>query len=107
MMRQPVHPGAILPWMAVTPASDGLHLIRISAGTRIQYNATVVPTEYAIKNGAENNKTASWWLRSHGHYSDEASIVTKYGMIDSIRSNKVSCVRPAFWIDLNSEIILK
>ena len=76
--------------------------------------ARVKPTTYAIMQGAStssSNKTADgmasgwWWLRSPGIFLNSAAIVHYDG---SLSSNGVSyhhgCVRPALWINLESDI---
>ena len=76
--------------------------------------ARVEPTEYAISMGAlankryrtENDAAAGWWwLRSPGDYYLNAACVYVVGSLnyDNV-SNRTGCVRPALWIDLNSEI---
>ena len=74
----------------------------------------VAPTAYAKKNGAytnDSNKTAEgeaagwWWLRSPGGAQDCAASVSTAGSLDRSgvdRGNHV--VRPALWIDLQSDI---
>ena len=76
--------------------------------------ARVQPTDYAVSRGAFSNydyKTESgaeagwWWLRSPGRYQYGASCVHCYGMLFSERvDHEYGCVRPALWIDLESEI---
>ncbi len=75
--------------------------------------ARVAPTAYAIANGAwtsSANRTADgdaagwWWLRSP-YGSNDAANVFANGLLDTSNvSRGVSgVVRPAFWIDLESE----
>ena len=73
----------------------------------------VAPTAYAIKQRAyiARSKTADgaaagwWWLRSPGDYQGLAASVYRDG---SLNSNYVGsgsgCVRPALWINLESDI---
>ena len=62
------------------------------------------PTEYAIKNGAEEDGCAWWWLRSRGSSSNDAADVGTGG--DIYCYNYVldtgGCVRPAFRIALQN-----
>jgi len=74
----------------------------------------VEPTAYAIKNGADtfyNYRTADgkeawwWWLRSSGFRQNRAAIVHANGSLDYDYVNYSNgSVRPAFWINLESEI---
>ena len=69
------------------------------------------PTDYAIAQGArtsDNQNTVDragwWWLRSLGYGGSSASYVNSdgslgYDYIDTV----YSCVRPAFWLDLESD----
>ena len=74
----------------------------------------VEPTAYAIAQGAytsSSNKTASgeeagaWWLRSPGYYQYGAAYVYPYGSLlsSSVYYDDV-CVRPALWVNLESDI---
>ena len=74
----------------------------------------VAPTAYAIKQGAytnrdnetEEGKAAGWWwLRSPGHNQDCAALVSPDGSLYGIGVNcDDAVVRPALWINLESEI---
>lgn len=67
--------------------------------------AKCVPTEYAIKQGADvEGDYCNWWLRSPGEYQNYAAIVdTQGGFINSGRgvSNDTICVRPVIWVDIS------
>ena len=75
----------------------------------------VAPTAYAVKQGAytsSNLKTAEgaaagwWWLRSPGllYIQDYAAIVDDDGSLNiNYVGNENACVRPAFWINLESD----
>ena len=76
--------------------------------------ARVSPTAYTVNKGVwsssdyktENGSVAGWWwLRSPGNYQYNAANVSTNGSItyDDV-SRKDGCVRPALWIDLESEI---
>ena len=74
----------------------------------------VTPTAYAKKEGAYTNgsyKTTEgkaagwWWLRSPGYYQNYAAYVCTGGSLDYRTVNSDSgCVRPALWINLESDI---
>jgi len=74
----------------------------------------VEPTAYAIKNRAFTDssfKTADgksvgwWWLRSPGLHQSFAAYVLANGSLDYCNVRNVDeCVRPAFWINLESDI---
>ena len=74
----------------------------------------VAPTEYAIQTGAwisDSYKTADgkpagwWWLRSPGRDQRSAADVDVDGSLDFDDVNCGSgCVRPAFWLNLESGI---
>ena len=66
------------------------------------------PTNYAIERGAWQSRTTStgcWWLRSPGYYQYNATYVDSDGSrdINNVHNDYV-CVRPALWVNLNSEI---
>lgn len=65
-------------------------------------------TGYAIKLGAWTNghtKTGEWWLRSSGSNLRNAIIVSNDGSIRDCRVDlDDNVVRPAFWINLESDI---
>lgn len=72
------------------------------------------PTAYAIKQGAYTSrsyKTADgtaagwWWLRSPGSIQSHAAFVSTDGSLDRTNVSDVSgCVRPALWINPESDI---
>ena len=75
--------------------------------------ASIQPTAYAIRQGAytrkdiktENGSAGWWWLRSPGNSQRDAAVVYLAGTLsyDSV-SRGIGCVRPAMWINLESEI---
>lgn len=78
----------------------------------------VAPTAYAIAQGAwtsSSNKTADstdagwWWLRSPGHYQDCAALVYSDGSLFSFFSvnNASGSVRPALWVNIETDIFLQ
>ena len=74
----------------------------------------VAPTAYAIKQGAltsSSNKTADgaaagwWWLRSPGNDQRNAANVSTVGYLSNYYvDNDDAVVRPALWINLESDI---
>ena len=74
----------------------------------------VAPTNYAIKQGAYSNNsyetadgtaTGWWWLRSPGDRQRSAAYVNYVGSLYYYNVFYVSgCVRPALWINLESDI---
>lgn len=75
----------------------------------------VAPTAYAIENGASTNSSCKtpegrkeagwWWLRSPGYSRDYAASVRYDGSLRSLSvSSDFGCVRPAFWLNLESGI---
>ena len=74
----------------------------------------VAPTIYAKEQGAytnDSNKTmegeaaGGWWLRSPGRYQDSAAFVFDDGSLLNLSVSSVSVVvRPAFWLNLESDI---
>ena len=74
----------------------------------------VAPTDYAIEQGAStraSEKTAEgrvagwWWLRSPGNKQHSVAYVNYDGTLHKISSGSgYGCVRPAFWINLESDI---
>lgn len=66
------------------------------------------PTKYAIANGAyvnSDNGNCWWWLRSPGHFQDDAADVRSGGSVSYVGDDvhlDYSCVRPALWINLDS-----
>ncbi len=83
-------------------------------GSKNNTESRVTPTAYAKKQGAYTNdsyKTTEgsaagwWWLRSPGNYHYYAARVDTYGSLSCISVSYVSgCVRPALWINLESDI---
>ena len=75
--------------------------------------ARIQPTDYAVGNGAfasSNYMTESgadsgwWWFRSSGNNQFDAACVEYDGsLISGNVFNDFVCVRPALWIDLESE----
>ena len=79
------------------------------------YDRTNAPTDYAIAQGAYDSTRVRWagerwgngwwWLRSPGNYQNYATFVNFDGSCLNNRVNYDSgCVRPAFWINLESDI---
>ena len=76
--------------------------------------ARVSPTEHAIIQRAftssdnitsEGKSAGSWWLRSPGSSQSEALYVTSNGSIYAFNVDFLTCcVRPALWVNLDSEI---
>ncbi len=73
----------------------------------------VSPTAYAVAQGAvsyDDDKTedgtaaAHWWLRSPGDEQRNAAFVGAGGMLLSLLVKNNFCVRPALWINLDSDI---
>ena len=74
----------------------------------------VAPTAYALAHGAwtcNSSKTADgaaasrWWLRSPGHIQDFAADVYVGGsLLDYFVLGDDYVVRPAFWLNLESDI---
>ena len=71
------------------------------------------PTDYAKSQGAytfngykvDGRSAGWWWLRSLGNYQYIASIVNTDGSRNSFNVYyTIGCVRPAFWINLESDI---
>ena len=77
-------------------------------------DSRVVPTDYAMKQGAHtssSNKTTDgsaagwWWLRPPGSFQNYTAFVSNDGSLYSSDVFFVSgCVRPALWVNLESEI---
>ncbi|MDO4484473.1 MAG: DUF6273 domain-containing protein [Clostridia bacterium] len=73
----------------------------------------VHPTDYAVKQGAyasssetsEGAKAGWWWLRLPGSSQGYAAYVSADGSLrDSGVSRGSGCIRPAFWVNLESGI---
>ena len=86
----------------------------VTYSDRNNTRSRVVPTAYAKAQGAgisDNNKTADgeaaglWWLRSPGFSQDCAAGVGYYGSLSHYGvGNENVVVRPAFWLNLESDI---
>jgi len=72
-------------------------------------------TEYARQAGAwtdygykttEKKRAGWWWLRSPGHLQSFTACVGMSGSLDNYINTSLGCVRPTFWINLESEIFL-
>ena len=94
----------------------------IERGEGLHTKPRVKPTAYAIAQGAYHSdssskskyqyKTAdgaycgSWWLRSPGPSQNEGAIVAPHGSLSYHDVNNTSgCVRPAFWLNLESSFV--
>ena len=74
----------------------------------------VVPTDYAKKTGArtkyitptaDDKPVGQWWLRSPGIFQSRAALVDYGGSLYNSRVDSGGgCVRPAFWLNLESGI---
>lgn len=68
------------------------------------------PTEYAVAGGAyvySTNGNCGWWVRSPGYNQNYAANVYNFGSslgYDNYVVNDNYAVRPALWIDLNSQL---
>ena len=66
------------------------------------------PTAYTKAQGAYTNDRGNcwWWLRSPGHYRNLAATVLTGGSLgyDAYVNGDIGAVRPAFWINLESDI---
>ena len=78
---------------------------------KVYPKAQAAPTEYAARNGAVAYKTAEgdaawwWWLRSPGSMQLIAANVSSDGSLSRSRvDGERGCVRPAFWLNLESDI---
>lgn len=65
-----------------------------------------IATEYLCEKSAYMNGYCFWWLRTPGFTQQCAVRVSRDGEIimygESVHSDDINAVRPAFWIDLNS-----
>ena len=88
--------------------------LEVTDGNNSNMKSRVKPTAWAIKNGAhtssgyktaEGDATGWWWLRSPGYRIDSAASVYDDGSlyIYNVRDAN-GCVRPAFWLNLESDI---
>ena len=81
---------------------------------RYYTKSRVAPTAYAIQQGSYTSSrymtwdgaaAGWWWLRSPGYFHYSAALVYYDGSISSSRVHDTSgCVRPALWINLESDI---
>ena len=83
-------------------------------GAMDNLRSRVAPTDHAVRQGvwtsssyttSEGKAAAWWWLRSHGSSASSAADVRGNGALyyDGVNYN-LDAVRPAFWLDLNSDI---
>ena len=63
-----------------------------------------VPTTYARAQGASAAGNGSWWLRSPGSRQSSASFVGRTGELSFTRVEYKEEIRPALWINLESDI---
>ena len=75
-----------------------------------------IPTAYAVAKGAEvadgsRNKMdkgrSKWWLRSPGYSFQNASVASRSRMSElrsAFFTQKDICVRPAIWVDMDSDL---
>jgi len=68
------------------------------------------PTDFAVANGAWENDSGNcfWWLRSPGYTQDNAAYVFPDADVYEVGLyvyHAHNAVRPALWIDLNSELL--
>ena len=88
--------------------------LNVTYGDSENINSRVAPTAYAIAKGAyasaadktEDSKAAGgWWLRSPGSHQGSAAIVFTFGSLNyKLVSHRSNVVRPAFWLDLESDV---
>ena len=86
----------------------------VTINNRSNIKSLVAPTAFTKRQGAStnnSNKTTDgeaagwWWLRSPGGSKVKAADVNSGGSLDSsIIRYEDGCVRPAFWINLESDI---
>lgn len=75
--------------------------------------ARVQPTEreaVSVKTGTETTEeggaAAYWWLRSPGHKQNYAAVVSMEGALEDMSVGTAwVCVRPAMWVDADSEAV--
>ena len=94
--------------------AEANRFLGVTKDDRNNTKSRVKPTAWAIKNGAYtsiSNKTAEgdaagwWWLRSPGGIQDCAASVVGVGSLNSLGvNNEAGGVRPAFWLDLESDV---
>ena len=82
-------------------------------GVGLNLKASVAPTKYARENGAaidpsitvDDRYAGWWWLRSPGNKQQLAANIEYEGLLGCrYVDNEWGCVRPAFWLDLKSDI---
>ena len=94
--------------------AEAFRFFQIQFGVRNNVAARIVPTAYASKAGArqdnrknkaEDGSIAGWWfLRSPGCFQNCAAAVGTDGSLYHTYVNTThACVRPAFWLDLDSD----
>ena len=89
---------------------DRIFLLSYAEAMNMSKTASIAaPTAYAISEGAfvstEGSSTGWWWLRSPGRYQYSAARVRYDGTPDySSISYEVGGVRPAFWLNLESDL---
>ena len=85
----------------------------VTYDNRNNVESRIAPTDYAVKQGAGtySSKTAEgraagwWWLRSPGSYQRNAARVFCDGSLGNYYVSHIDgCVRPALWINLESDI---
>ena len=96
---------------------DRIFLLSYAEAQRyFEFNSSrkCAPTDYAVRRGAwtsasektEGRPTGTWWLRSPGSYQNGASFISSDGShYDHSASDSNDMVRPAFWLDLESDVI--
>ena len=66
-----------------------------------------IPTCYAVQNGAyrdDDTGVCYWWLRSPGSFQNGATDVKSGGSSSVGVTHDRSCIRPALWVNLESDI---
>ena len=86
---------------------------KVAENISLNTKARVAPTSYAIRMGAmtdtysrtTNDEEAGWWwLRSPGNFQNKAAMVNANGsLIDGSVIYNWCVVRPAFWLNLESD----
>ena len=89
--------------------AEASRYLGVLCDNRINLNAQAWPTAYALKKGAYtvsgNLPAVWWWLRSPGYGGYNAATVNNAGSLGNLNvSYDHSCVRPAFWLDLDADI---
>ena len=88
--------------------AEASRYLGVLCDNRINLNAQAWPTAYALKKGAYtvsgNMPAVWWWLRSPGYGGYNAATVNNAGSLGNLNvSYDHSCVRPAFWLDLDAD----